>query len=101
MNLSAAAKKKRDMLRDIIEHPFVWPGGYAKVMLLHDGSLLCHRCCRDEGSRIMSDIRDEYDTGWLPEALTYEAVGSGDSEPGEDDFAQCANCNRKIGELGS
>ena len=96
--LSPAAKVRRDMLRDIIEHPFVWPGGYAKVMLLHDGSLLCHRCCRDEGGRIMSDIRDEYDTGWLPEAVSYEAVGVGEDEDAE---ARCAHCNRPIGELGA
>lgn len=82
-------KKLRNMLVEMIREPFAWPGGYEKVLILADGAVLCRECCRKEARRIMSDIRDGYDTGWLPAGIsTVELL---DGEP-----VQCGNCDREI-----
>lgn len=90
------------MLTNIIKEPYAWPGGYMKVMLLADGAILCPQCCKENSERIMSDIRDGYNTGWMPMALSYEAGirPSNEQEIGEND-SQCAHCGVLIGELGA
>ena len=88
----------RKLLLDIIREPYAWPGGYEKLLLLNDGALLCSQCCRKEARRIMIDIRDEYDTGWLPIALTYEAVSPDCTTEGYG--SQCGHCWKPVGELG-
>lgn len=90
--------KARNMLVDIVKQPYAWPGGYLRLMLTEDGSLLCAKCCQKEARRIMSDIRDGYNTGWLPAGLTYEAVSPDCCPP--DRVTYCDNCNTEIGELG-
>ena len=91
----------RELLLDIIRQPYCWPGGYEKLLLTHDGALFCSKCCRKEASRIMSDIRDGHDTGWLPVAVTYEAVSADCAREIDPALvSHCDHCNREFGEMG-
>lgn len=89
----------RDLLVSIIREPFTFPGCYARLLVLQDGALLCHACCRKEARRVMSDIRDGYDTGWLPVGATFEAVSAEDSL--EECHVRCGHCGEEFGELGA
>ncbi len=92
--------KSRSILIDIIKQPYVWPGGYERLVITADGALLCSQCIRKEAKRIMSDIRDNCDTGWLPKGTCYEAVSADYSrEINKDLISYCAHCNREFGEL--
>ncbi len=99
MSKEITFKKLRGILVSIIRQPYTWPGGYEKLIVTHDGGLLCSQCCRKEAVRIMADIRDGYDTGWLPTATTYEAVSA---DCCADDLKNnCSHCSREFGELGA
>ena len=89
----------RDLLVDIIRNPYAWPGGYERLLILADGALLCSACARKEASRIMGDIRDGYNTGWLPVSQCYEAVSPEYTKKvSEDLLSYCGHCNKEIGE---
>lgn len=91
----------RKMLVSILKHPYAWPGGYERLIVTSDGALLCSQCCREQARSIMSDIRDNYSTGWLPAATTYEAVSAECAkEVSEDLLCYCDHCGREFGELG-
>lgn len=91
---------KRDLLISIIKHPFCFPGGYDRAMILTDGALLCACCVKKEAKRIMSDIRDGYSTGWMPAATCYEG-GSLEwcQENNQELISQCDQCGKEFGEL--
>ncbi len=94
-------KRERDMLVSVVKEPYCWPGGYDKVLVLCDGALLCNKCAKREATRIMSDIREGYDTGWMPAAVSYEAVSAEyAAEVDPDLVSYCGHCNAPIGELG-
>jgi hypothetical protein len=93
-------KRCRSLLISMIIEPFVWPGGYRRIMVLEDGAILCCNCVRREARRIMSDIRDDYDTGWMPAANSYEAVSPEDIRDNPDYITHCEHCNEPVGELG-
>ena len=89
------------MLASILKEPYCWPGGYERLIVTECGALLCSKCCKKEAGRIMSDIRDGYNTGWYPAATTYEAVSAECSrETSEDLISFCDHCGREFGELG-
>ena len=94
-------KQARNLLVSILRNPFTWPGGYERILVTADGALLCHECCKSEASSIISDCRNNYNTGWLPAATTYEAVSAEQSrEVSEDLVSYCDHCNMEFGELG-
>lgn len=94
-------KQARALLMDVIRNPYCWPGGYEKLLVTGDGALLCSKCARKEARRIMGDIRDGYNTGWLPEAVTYEAVSAECARECDPDLVSyCDHCGREFGELG-
>ena len=93
-----AFTQRRNMLADIIKNPYFWPGCYEKLLVTTDGGLLCAACCRKEARRIMSDIRDGYETGWIIDKVTYEATGPEDCP--EECKTNCSHCGKEIGELG-
>ena len=95
MNTSA-----RNMLADIVRNPYAWPGGYERLAVTEDGALLCSKCCRKEARRIMGDIRDGYNTGWLISGLCYEAVDVESARECDAELVtQCDHCGREFGEL--
>lgn len=54
----------------------------------------------------MGDIRDGYDTGWMPVAVTYEAVSASCTREMVADadeqglISYCDHCGREFGEMG-
>ncbi len=54
-------------------------------------------CVKKEAKRIMSDIRDGYDTRWFPAGTCYEAVSADCCN--EELKSYCDNCYKVIGEL--
>lgn len=92
--------KARNIAIDIIRNPYAWPGGYERLLVTNDGALLCSECVRKEAVRIMSDCRDNCDTGWLPAGSAYEAVSAECArECSEELVCHCDHCNREFGEL--
>jgi hypothetical protein len=98
--MSTMNTEARNLLVGIVKNPYAWPGGYERLLVTKDGGLLCSQCCRTEARRIMGDIRDGYDTGWLPEAATYEAVSAECARECDPDLVSyCDHCGREFGEL--
>lgn len=93
-------KTARNLLVSVIKNPYAWPGGYERLLVTADGALLCSQCARKEAPRIMADIRDGYNTGWLPTGSVYEAVSAGCArEVSEELVCRCDHCDREFGEL--
>lgn len=44
-------------LQDFIRQPFAFPGGYAKVLVMGDGELMCRDCAKDNYRLISSETR--------------------------------------------
>ena len=88
----------RNILIDIIRHPYCWPGGYEKLAITKDGGILCSKCCKSEASQIMGDIQGQCSTGWHIDGVTYEAVSA---DCCDDELTHvCDHCNREFGEFG-
>lgn len=95
--LTPKQREQRNILTSIVRHPYAWPGGYERLIVTEDGDLLCSQCSRKEARRIMSDVRDGYNTGWLPKGDCYEAVSA---DCCSDDYkSRCDHCGREFGEL--
>jgi len=93
-------KQARNTLVSLLKSPYAWPGGYERLAVLADGALLCSQCCRKEAKRIMSDIRDGYDTGWLIAGTCYEAVDAESARECDPELvSHCDHCGREFGEL--
>lgn len=88
--------RARDILASVLREPYAWPGCYARHIVTEDGALLCTDCTRREARRIMSDIRDGYNTGWLPAGTVTEAVDADSTTP--DLVSYCDHCGAAIGE---
>lgn len=97
---SSQQRTARNLLIGVIKNPFAWPGGYERLIVTSDGALLCQECVQKEARRIMGDIRDGYNTGWMPEGTCYEAVSAECArEVSEDLVCRCDHCSREFGEL--
>lgn len=51
-------------LKHAIRTKYAWPGGYALVLLLADGSLLCTTCGKSEFKLILEDTKYGGCDGW-------------------------------------
>lgn len=52
--------------KSVAREPYAWPGGYPRILVMHDGEALCPKCCRAEFRQIAySTIRGITD-GWTP-----------------------------------
>ena len=92
-------KQARNVLCHALKNPYAWPGGYEVLIVCNDGGLLCAECVKKEARRIMSDIRDGYDTGWYPAGTVIEAVSPDCT--GEELMNTCDHCGKMVGELGA
>jgi hypothetical protein len=90
-----------DLLNSILKEPYAWPGGYERLLVTADGVLLCSKCVKSESHRILVDIQDGYNTGWLPVGATYEAVSAECAREAGAYTHRCDHCNREFGELGA
>ena len=83
---------KTGAVKDIIRHPYAWPGGYPKYAVTSDGAALCKECCRANFRLIAESIRDNpadeygYCNGW-------RVIGTDINW--EDELA-CDNCHETI-----
>ena len=59
-------REQLDLAKSIARHPYAWPGGYVRALVLEDGGTLCPKCVRSEYRQIVSDVRNGFDTGWTP-----------------------------------
>ena len=89
--------ERTKMLEDIIAEPCCFPGGYEKVAVITDGGILCAECVKKDKERIMSDVEDGYNTGWLIDAVCLATGGDIEEQSQDDSF--CDNCNKMLGEL--
>lgn len=56
--------KPTEILKDVIRHPFAWPGGYEKVLVMDDGGIVCWKCAAREYHNILHSTRGNYKDGW-------------------------------------
>lgn len=74
--------------KHFIREPYVWPGGYARVMLVSDWTPLHHSCAKANAKLIIRAIRDNDPTGgWL---------FIGDFVNWEDPDLYCGDCGQRI-----
>ena len=80
-------RKRINELKDAIRHPYAWPGGYAKRILLSDGETLCQSCCKEHFRSILDSTKHQLHDGWVFETVYIH--WEGDSE-------YCAHCNAQL-----
>lgn len=61
---TAPTTKATEILKDIVRHPFAFPGGYEKAAVTSDGGVLCHKCLRSEFRTILHSTKYQYNDGW-------------------------------------
>jgi hypothetical protein len=87
------AMRSTDVVKDLIRHPYAWPGGYPKYAVTSDGATLCKECCRVNFKLIAELIRenaagqhDGYCAGW-------RVIGT---EINWESELTCDNCHEPI-----
>jgi hypothetical protein len=70
---------------------------YSLAFLTDDGAALCEECVKNNLSRIISSVRSGDRDGWRVVGV---ATCHGDPDHHEEYHAQCANCDKNLGELG-
>lgn len=81
------AAQKLAQAKSVAREPCAWPGGYAKLLLMCDGELLCPKCVRSEFPAIARSTIQKSRDGWQCEAITIHWEG-----PAEF----CAHCNAEL-----
>ena len=74
--------KNAKIVKDIIRHPYAWPGGYELVAITDDGGCLCHKCLAKNYRTIIDSSRGD---GWH--------VVAHDMTCNWGNPMQCDNCN--------
>ncbi len=77
-------------LKDVIRHPYAWPGGYERVLVTTDGGLICNKCAREEYYSMLHSTRGGYNDGWAVE-------GSAVVYSDEEEFCNCDHCGKEVG----
>lgn len=91
------APGKATLAKNIIRHPYMWPGGYERVGITDEGALLCVDCMKAEFRQIAYAARHRLRDGWNIVGSTYDATGH---EGCPDELkAYCDHCGREFGEL--
>ena len=78
-----------ETIRSIAEHPYAWPGGYVRALVMDDGEVLCPTCVRENLELILEATRDHLRDGW-------EAVGSFHAGETDDHHQTCAHCGAEM-----
>ncbi len=86
-------KGKTKPLKDAIRQKYVWPGGYAILLLTSDGALLCCDCARKEYRSISHSTRHNLKDGWN----VYGIQTSAEINDPETEF--CDHCSKAVSEL--
>lgn len=74
-------------IKDIIRAPFAWPGGYAKILLMSDGEVICKGCAQDNYKLILRATREKDRSGWQAEGVFIHWEGAP---------LYCANCGCEL-----
>lgn len=56
-------------VREFIRQPYAWPGGYPKILILHDGATICAKCAKGEYRQISNETRHCLSGGWRAAAV--------------------------------
>ena len=81
----------KHIIRDIkeyIRHPYAWPGGYPKTLILSDGECLCPKCAKENFRQVLEATKARDHSGWRADCVNviYET----------DSPIECCNCNQNI-----
>lgn len=74
-------------VREFARHPFAWPGGYPKVLVMQDGECLCSACARSEYRLISEATRGQARDGWAAVGVQLHMEGAP---------LACAHCGKQI-----
>ena len=74
--------------RYVARHPYVWPGGYEVIAVLHDGELLCSKCTRDNWREVVDETKYDGADQW-------KVVGIMTSDWMEN-YETCVHCGRML-----
>lgn len=75
-------------LKEMVRNPYVWPGGYAKVLIMSDGEAMCARCVHENFKLILRATRDKADrSGWGAVSVDVHWEGAP---------LLCCNCNQEM-----
>lgn len=88
-------------LKELVRHPYAWPGGYEIVFITNDGEILCHDCVRINWREVCDSTMHRIDDGWRIVGTMMEAVSADCArEVDESLVSYCAQCNKEFGEFG-
>lgn len=73
-------------VREFIRQPYAWPGGYPKVLIMHDGATLCAACAKTEYRQISNETRHALPGGWRAAGVDVHWEG---------EAVECDHCGAK------
>lgn len=74
-------------VRDFIDNPYTFPGGYRKLLVMYDGEFLCHACTKENDKLIYWSTLNHDRSGW--DAAGVEVYWEGPAE-------LCAHCGEEL-----
>ena len=80
-------RKSINSIKNIIRSPYLWPGGYTKMMAMADGETLCADCVKENYRLILRATLDHDWSSWE----AYATVVHWEGPP-----MCCAHCNKEM-----
>ena len=80
-------RQQLDQIKDMIRHPYAWPGGYHRLAVMLDGGVLCPDCLRTEYANVLHSTKYGYRDGW---------AWGGEFINWEDTDCYCDHCGNRI-----
>ena len=74
-------------VKEFIRAPYAWPGGYTKILVMHDAEILCADCAKENFRQIVSSTKSGARDGWQAEGVSLHQEGP---------ELYCAHCNKAI-----
>jgi hypothetical protein len=84
MTNSPLGPTAKDLLIELRDQPYAWPGGYPRMGVTDDGGVICAKCARDEFDRLDEATPGD---GFYLAVLTINW---------EDNDLTCDHCNDKV-----
>ena len=73
--------------KSFIRHPYAWPGGYPRILIMSDGECICPDCARQNFRALVQSSNWNSRDGWRPAGVDINW---------EDDALRCAHCGAQI-----
>lgn len=79
-------------IKELVRHPYAWPGGYEVIFITEDGATLCHNCVHKEWQCVCDSVTHKINDGWM--VVGFATLGN-NIESTEESPLYCEHCNKE------